>query len=111
METVNSRRVISCIASMALRIRLSITCSTCILSARTKSARGSNSKETRTPVSLAPTRASALASSIILRQVLDLPLALAAGDEFAQAADDLAGAQRLLGRALHRLAAIGILRL
>ena len=48
---------------MALRIRLSRTCWICTLSASTKSARGSNSKRTRTPLSLAPTSASALASS------------------------------------------------
>ena len=39
-----------------------------------------------------------------LLDVLDAPLAFAAGDEIAQPADDLAGAQRLLGGLVHRLA-------
>ena len=57
-----------------------------------------------TPFSLAPTRASALASSISLAQALDPPLGLAARHELAQPADDLAGAQRLLGRLVERVA-------
>ena len=36
--------------------------------------------------------------------VLDAPLALAVGDEIAQPADDLAGAQRLIGRLVHGVA-------
>ena len=39
-----------------------------------------------------------------LGEALDPPLALAAADEIAQAADDLAGAQRLLGRLVERVA-------
>ena len=56
------------------------------------------------PWSLAPTSASALASSISLVDALDPLLALAAGDEIAQPADDLAGAQRLLGGLVERVA-------
>ena len=38
-----------------------------------------------------------------LGQALDVPLALAAGHELAQAADDLPGAQGLLGRLVDRI--------
>ena len=41
-----------------------------------------------------------------LGEALDAPLALAAADEIAQAADDLAGAQRLLGGLVERVAQI-----
>ena len=65
---------------------------------------GSMLISTLTPRSLAPTSARALASSISCRDALRLARHLAAGDEGPQPADDLAAAQRLLHRVVHRLA-------
>ena len=102
VDAISSRRGDCAIASSALRNRLTSTCWIWTRSTSTRSHCGSSSNRSRTPCSRAPARPSAPASSISLREAFDALLDLAARDEIAQPADDLAGAQRLLGGAIQR---------
>ncbi len=94
----------SSIASMALRIRLSRTCWIWTLSASTKSTCGVEIEAHAHALVLGADQSQRACLLDQLLDVLDAPLALAARDEIAQAADDLARAQRLLGRLVHGVA-------
>ena len=89
---------------MALRIRLSSTCWICTLSASTKSARGSKFEAHPHAFVLGADQRERARLLDQLLGVFHAPLAFAPGDEIAQPADDLAGAQRLFGGLVHGLA-------
>ena len=92
-------------ASIALRIRLSSTCWICTLSTRTRSTPVVEVEHARARrARLAPTSAERARFLDQLAQALEPLLGLAMGHEIAQAADDLAGAQRLLGGLVQRVA-------
>ena len=97
----------SIMTSMALRIRLTSTCWIWMRSASTRSASGSRRKETATPFSSRADQGERAGILDQLGQAFDPALAFAARHEFAQAADDLAGAQRLVGRLADRVAQHG----
>ena len=102
LETASSRRGDSAIASIALRIRLTSTCWIWTRSATTRSQAGSSSNFSSTPCSREPTKRQRRRLLDQLGDAFDAPFRFAAQHEVAQAADDLAGADRLFGGAVER---------